>query len=555
MSEVMDRLLNADTFKRLKANSIVPGTITGIREDGVTVDIGAKSECLVPTSEFLQLDDMKVGDSIEVYVDRVESVDGRPVVSYSRAQQQKNWEIILEKCSEGTELAGVVKSKINGGLVIYIGVDAFCPASHVDVVAPKNLEQYIGQTVDVKIIKINRAHKNIVVSRRELIEDHRKQKRQEALSKLTVGCVCKGIVKNVTDFGAFIDLDGIDGFLHTSNISWERIAHPSDKLKVGDEVEVMVIEVDLEQERISVGMKQLQKNPWEHLDQQFPVGMTVHGTVSTVLDRGAYVQVAEGIEGFIKVSELSWTKRFHKASEMLHEGDEVDAKVMEVNKDTQTLLLSLRQLTQNPWDTVQYDYPKGARVKGTVCNLTPFGVFVKLAEGIDGMIHVSQMDWTHKVNKPSDLFKEGDEVEAVVLDVDTEKHQISLGVKQLTKDPWEDIETLYHVGKVVKNKVVKVIERGVFVGLEGGIDGFIPMAQMEDLQGKSLKATYKVGDEIEARIIKIDKKERRICLSTKALKYDDSRFSEEVKSLNAIPAGQELTSLSDAFDQVYHKDA
>ncbi len=551
----MDRLLNADTFKRLKANSIVPGTITGIREDGVTVDIGAKSECLVPTSEFLQLDDMKVGDSIEVYVDRVESVDGRPVVSYSRAQQQKNWEIILEKCSEGTELAGVVKSKINGGLVIYIGVDAFCPASHVDVVAPKNLEQYIGQTVDVKIIKINRAHKNIVVSRRELIEDHRKQKRQEALNKLTVGCVCKGIVKNVTDFGAFIDLDGIDGFLHTSNISWERIAHPSDKLKVGDEVEVMVIEVDLEQERISVGMKQLQKNPWEHLDQQFPVGMTVHGTVSTVLDRGAYVQVAEGIDGFIKVSELSWTKRFHKASEMLHEGDEVDAKVIEVNKDTQTLLLSLRQLTQNPWDTVQYDYPKGARVKGTVCNLTPFGVFVKLAEGIDGMIHVSQMDWTHKVNKPSDLFKEGDEVEAVVLDVDTEKHQISLGVKQLTKDPWEDIETLYHVGKVVKNKVVKVIERGVFVGLEGGIDGFIPMAQMEDLQGKSLKETYKVGDEIEARIIKIDKKERRICLSTKALKYDDSRFSEEVKSLNAIPAGQELTSLSDAFDQVYHKDA
>lgn len=550
----MDRLLNADTFKQLKANSIVPGTITGIREDGVTVDIGAKSECLVPTSEFLQLDDMKVGDSIEVYVDRVESVDGRPVVSYSRAQQQKNWEIILEKCSEGTELAGVVKSKINGGLVIYIGVDAFCPASHVDTVAPKNLEQYIGQTVDVKIIKINRAHKNIVVSRRELIEDHRKQKRQEALSKLTVGCVCKGIVKNVTDFGAFIDLDGIDGFLHITNISWERIARPSDKLKVGDEVEVMVIEVDLEQERISVGMKQLQKNPWEHMDRQFPVGMTVHGTVSTVLDRGAYIKVAEGVEGFIKVSELSWTKRFHKASEMLHEGDEVDAKVMEVNKDTQTLLLSLRQLTQNPWDTVQYDYPKGARVKGTVCNLTPFGVFVKLAEGIDGMIHVSQMDWTHKVNKPSDLFKEGDEVEAVVLDVDTEKHQISLGVKQLTKDPWEDIEKLYHVGQVVKNKIVKVIERGVFVGFEGGIDGFIPMAQMEDLQGKSLKETYKVGDEIEARIIKIDTN-RRICLSIKALKYDDSSFSKEVKSLNAIPAGQELTSLSDAFDQVYHKDA
>lgn len=549
MTNVMDSLLDANLLKQLKANTIVKGTVSEIRSNEVAVDIGAKAEGIIPASEFLNFDELSVGEEIEVYVERVENVEGRPVLSYDKAQQQKNWENILEKCAEGEEISGRVKGKVKGGLVVSIGVDAFLPASQIDVQAPKNLDQYIGQTFDLKIVKINKERRNIVVSRRELIESQRQQKRQQILSEVQVGSVRKGIVKNITDYGAFIDLDGLDGLLHITDMTWGRISHPNEMLKVGEEVEVMVTEIDHDKERVSLGIKQLHENPWDQIEKRYPVGSKIHGKVVNLVPYGAFVELEEGVEGLIHITEFSWTKRINKPSEVLRVGDEVDAVVLDIQKDEQKISLGIRQLSENPWDMVQHNYPVGAHVRGKVRNLTTYGAFIELEEGIDGMIHVSDMSWTRKINHPGEMLKKGDEVDAVVLEVEPSQQRIALGIKQLTEDPWARIESMYKIGDVISGKIAKITSYGLFVELKNDIDGLVHISQISEDHVDNLKDLYKVGDTVEARVIKIDKEERRLGLSVKAAAYDDSRLAEEIKNFDTISANQDLTSLGDLLDK------
>jgi len=549
MTNIMDSLLDANVLMQLKANTIVKGRISEIRSNEVAIDIGAKAEGIVPANEFLNFDELSVGEEVEVYVERVENAEGRPVLSYDKAQQQKNWENILEKCAEGEEVSGRVKGKVKGGLVVSIGVDAFLPASQIDVQAPKNLDQYLGQTFDLKIVKINKERRNIVVSRRELIESQRQQKRQQILNEVKIGSVRKGIVKNITDYGAFIDLDGLDGLLHITDMTWGRISHPNEVLKVGEEIEVMVTEIDHDKERVSLGIKQLHENPWDQIEKRYPVGSKIHGKVVNLVPYGAFIELEEGVEGLIHITEFSWTKRINKPSEVLRVGDEVDAVVLDIQKEEQKISLGVRQLSENPWDMVQHNYPVGAHVRGKVRNLTTYGAFIELEEGIDGMIHVSDMSWTRKINHPGEMLKKGDEIDAVVLEVEPSQQRIALGIKQLTEDPWARIESVYKIGDVISGKVAKITSYGLFVELKNDIDGLVHISQVSEEHVDNLKDSYKVGDTVEARVIKIDKEERRVGLSIKAAAYDDSRLAEEIKNYDTISASQDLTSLGDILDQ------
>ena len=548
MTSIMEGLLDASNLKRLKQNTIIDGVISEIRPNEVAVDIGAKAEGIIHANEFLNFDELSVGEKIEVFVERVENIEGRPVLSYDKAQQQKNWEKILEKCEEGEEVSGRVKGKVKGGLVVSIGVDAFLPASQIDIQAPKNLEQYLGQTFDLKIVKINRERRNIVVSRRELIEEQRMQKRQQILDAVKIGNVMKGIVKNITDYGAFVDLDGLDGLLHITDMTWGRISHPGEVLKVGEEIEVMVTEIDQDKERVSLGMKQMHANPWEQIEKRYPIGSKIHGKVVNLVPYGAFVELEEGVEGLIHVTEFSWTKRINKPSEVLRVGDEVDAVVLDIQKEDQKISLGVRQLDNNPWDMARHNYPVGAHIRGKVRNLTTYGAFVELEEGIDGMIHVSDMSWTRKINHPGEMIKKGDEVDAVVLEVDPSQQRIALGIKQLSEDPWARIDSLYKIGDIVNGKVAKVTSYGAFIELQNDIDGLVHISQVSEERVEKIKDVLKVSDAVEARVIKIDKEERRLGLSIKAASYDESRLAEEIKLYDTIAANQDLTNLGDLLD-------
>ena len=548
MTNVMEGLLKADALKCLRVNKIVSGTISEIRPDEVAIDIGAKAEGIVPASEFDNLDELSVGETVEVYVERVENIDGRPVLSYNRAQQQKNWATILEKCTEGGEISGCVKGKTKGGLIVNIGVDAFLPSSQIDTQAPRDLDQYIGQTFDLKIVKINKERHNIVVSRRELIETQRQQKRQEVLDTVKVGSVVRGVVKSITDYGVFVDLDGLDGLVHVTDISWKRVSHPGDVLKVGEEVDVVVTEIDREKERVSLSMKKLHGNPWDGIENKYPVGSKVHGKVTNLTQYGAFIELEEGVEGLVHLTEFSWIKHVTKPGEVLKVGDEVDVAVLEIKKDEQRISLGIKQLTDNPWDMAAHNYPVGARVHGQVRNLTNYGAFIGLEEGIDGMVHVSDMSWTRKINHPSELLKKGDEVDAIVLECDPSNQRISLGIKQLTDDPWAVVDTMYKIGDIVKGKVTKVASFGLFVELENGIEALVHISQVSEERVEKLQAHFKAGDTVEARIVKIDKAERRLGLSIKAAKYDEARLAEEVKQYETISADRELNNaIGEAF--------
>ncbi len=548
MTNVMEGLLKADALKCLRANKIVSGTISEIRPDEVAIDIGAKAEGIVPASEFDNLDELSVGETVEVYVERVENIDGRPVLSYNRAQQQKNWATILEKCTEGGEISGRVKGKTKGGLIVNIGVDAFLPSSQIDTQAPRDLDQYIGQTFDLKIVKINKERHNIVVSRRELIETQRQQKRQEVLDTVKVGSVVRGVVKSITDYGVFVDLDGLDGLVHVTDISWKRVSHPGDVLKVGEEVEVVVTEIDREKERVSLSMKKLHGNPWDGIESKYPVGSKVRGKVTNLTQYGAFVELEEGVEGLVHLTEFSWIKHVSKPGEVLKVGDEVDVVVLEIKKDEQRISLGIKQLTDNPWDMAAHNYPVGARVHGQVRNLTNYGAFIGLEEGIDGMVHVSDMSWTRKINHPSELLKKGDEVDAIVLECDPSNQRISLGIKQLTDDPWAVVDTMYKIGDIVKGKVTKVASFGLFVELENGIEALVHISQVSEERVEKLQDHFKAGDIVEARIVKIDKAERRLGLSIKAAKYDEARLAEEIKQYETISADRELNNaIGEAF--------
>ncbi len=554
----MQELLAQSSFDTLKEGAIVPGKITEIRQNEVVVDIGGKAEGVIPASEFGDLGELQIGSQVEVILEKLEDKDGNPIISYDLAQQKKNWDNILQKCSEGSVVSGRVKTKVKGGLIVSIGVDSFLPASHIDIQPPKNLDQYIGQTYDFKVLKINLDRKNIVLSRRELIEEQRHQKRRDLLESIQPGQIRKGVVKNITDFGAFIDLDGMDGLLHITDMSWGRISHPSEMLKQGEEVQVMIIEVNREKERVSLGLKQTTKNPWDDIEHKYPVGAKVRGKVVNLVPYGAFVEIEPGVEGLVHITEMSWTKRITKPSEILKVGQELDAVVLGIQKEEQKISLGIRQLEPNPWDMVRHNYPIGARVRGKVRNMTTYGAFIELEEGIDGMVHISDMSWTRKINYPNELLKKGDEVDAIVLNVDPQQQRISLGMKQLAVDPWTDIDSYFRIGDVVQGTVTKIASFGAFVELANGIDGLVHISQITEDRVDKVKDVLKPGQSVTARVIKIDRDERRLGLSIKAANYSPDQLAAETATydmLNRQSSGTDMMNLGDILDEAANKES
>ena len=544
--------LLAKSMRDFKEGSIVKGTILEIRPREVLVDIGYKSEGAIPGSEFDDLENLQVGDEVEVLLCRLENDEGMVVLSKERAAAKQNWEKIVAVYNAGGLIKGKVKGSVKGGLLVNIGVEAFCPGSQIDIVPPKDLTGFVGNSYEFKIVKIMDDRRNVVLSRREIIEAERSEKRGAFLSAKKKGDTVKGIVKNLTDFGAFVDLDGMDGLLHITDMTWGRLNHPSELLKVGQEIDVVILDINMDKERISLGLKQTLRNPWEKIEERFAVGTKVKGKVTNLMPYGAFVELEEGVEGLIHVSELSWTKRIARPSDVLTMGQELEAIVLGVNKDEQKISLGVRQLETNPWDAMEHKYPIGKTVKGIVRNLTAYGAFVELEEGIDGMVHVSDMSWTRKINHPSEQVKKGDEVEAVVIDIDKNAQRISLGMKQIDEDPWKAIETRYKIGDKVKGKVTKLATFGAFVELDGDIDGLVHISQLREDRVEKVKDVLKVGDDIEARVIKVDKGERRIGLSIKAANYSEEDMRKEAAAFDtAIKPGEDLVGLDQAFASAF----
>jgi len=543
----MEQALKSGT-KLVTQGEIVTGTVIEVRAKEALVDIGYKSEGVVPLNEFLEPESVKVGSEIDVLIEKLENKEGTVVLSHEKAEFKKNWERILSICNEGGRVTGKVKAVVKGGLIVNVGVEAFLPSSQLDVITPKNLQSFVGNSYEFKVVKINQERQNIVLSRRELIEAERNEKRGKLLAEMTPGDIRKGTVKNITDFGAFIDLNGLDGLLHITDMSWGRLGHPSEVLKVGQELDVVVLDVNKEKERVSLGLKQKMANPWDNIEAKFPIGTKVKGKVVSLVPYGAFVQLEPGVEGLVHVTELSWTKRVAKPSDVLKQDQELEAVVLGINRDEQKISLGVRQLESNPWDNAETKYTVGTKVKGKVRNLTSYGAFVELEEGIDGMVHVSDMSWTRKINHPSEMLKKGDEVEANVLEVDRANQRIALGMKQLEVDPWSNIETLYKVGDLVQGKVTKLASFGAFVGLQHEIDGLVHISQISEERVDKIKNVLKVGQDVSARVVKIDRNERRIGLSIKAAAYTDEQLKEEQKILDALKPGEDLVALQHAFD-------
>lgn len=539
--------LIAKSVKNYKEGSIVKGFILEIRPREFLVDIGYKSEGVIPISEFDDPEEVEVGDEIEVLLERLENDEGMCVLSKEKAAQRQNWEKIVSVFQGDGLIRGKVKAVVKGGLTVNVGVEAFLPASQIDITPPRDLQQFVGNVYDFKIVKINEDRKNVVLSRRELIEKERADKRSKFLSTIQTGDRVLGTVKNITDFGAFIDLDGIDGLLHVTDISWARVDHPNDMLKVGQSLEVVVLDINKEKERVSLGLKQTQDNPWDKIEERFPVGRTIKGKITNLMPYGAFVQIEEGVEGLIHVSELSWTKRIARPSDVLTLGQEVEAAVLGVNKNEQKISLGVRQLEPNPWDEIEQRYIIGKQVSGKVRNMTAYGVFVELEDGIDGMVHVSDLSWTRKINHPSEILQKGQQIEAVVIDIDKSNQRISLGYKQLEEDPWKDIESRFRIGDLVKGTISKITNFGAFVQLQGDIDGLVHISQIREDHVERVKDILKVNEEVEARVIKVDKAERRIGLSIKAAGYSEEALRRESEALDNLRPGEDMVGLAQAF--------
>ena len=548
----MEELLrSAESTNAFNKGKIVEGTIVAKRPDGALVDIGYKAEGFVPASEFLKFDETNVGDKIDVYLEEIENRNNMPELSLEKANSIKAWNRITTEYGEGHVVKGFMRHRVKGGIMVDVeGFPAFLPGSQLDVGPVRDMNEYIGKEFDVKIIKINQDRRNVVVSRRELLEESLRDQRGKLLAEMKVDELRKGVVKNITDFGAFIDLGGVDGLLHITDISWGRISHPSEVLQVGQEIEVVIIGIDKEKERVSLGLKQKTRNPWDDVVAKYPKGSRVKGKVVNIMPYGAFVEIETGVEGLIHVSEMSWTKRISKASDVLSIGEEVEAVVLEIDRDSRKISLGLRQKERNPWEVLAEKYPVGRRIKGKVRNMTSYGAFVEIENDIDGMIHVSDMSWTRKINNPNEVLKPGMEVEAVILDINPEQQRISLGLKQAESDPWANIDQLYKVGDVVKGKVTKIAAFGAFVELSNKIDGLIHISQLSREHVEKVKDVLNVGDEVEARVIKVDTDERRIGLSIKAVGEDFS--PEELKAAEeeytaALKPGEDMVAMGEVF--------
>ncbi|HCC20294.1 MAG TPA: 30S ribosomal protein S1 [Verrucomicrobiales bacterium] len=534
-------------FRAFEEGSVVNGTIIAIKPQVVLVDIGYKSEGAIPISEF-EDEEIEEGDEVEVLLMKLEDDEGMVVLSKEKAAHRKNWEKIVGVFHDGGLVKGKIKSAVKGGLMVNVGVEAFLPGSQVDIIPPKDLNEYIGKVYEFKIVKVNDERKNIVLSRREVIESERAEQRQEFLQSVKVGDKVEGQVKNITDFGAFVDLQGMDGLLHVTDMSWGRISHPSALLHIGQTIEVLILDVDRDKERVSLGLKQMEDNPWQDIEARYPIGTEVNGKVTKLLPYGAFIEMESGVEGLVHVSELSWVKRINRPSDVLEIDQEIKAVVLGISIEEQKISLGVRQLDENPWDELEAKYPIGQTVKGEVRNLTPYGAFLGMEEGIDGMIHVSDLSWTRKINHPSEVIKKGDEVEAVVLAIDKENQRVSLGIKQLDGDPWAAIDNSFKVGDLVKGSVAKIASFGAFVNLENDIDGLIHISQLSEDHVEKVKDVIKVGDEIEARVIKVDRVERRIGLSIKAVSYDPEQLEKESASFETLRPSGDLVGLEQAFN-------
>lgn len=519
--------LLSQSMQNFKEGTIVKGRIIERRPREVMVDIGYKSEGAIDLNEFSSADDLAIGQEIEVLLERLENEDGQVILSRQKAAHKQNWDKILKLSEAGKTVQGLVRGIVKGGLMVDVGVEAFLPSSQIDINPPKNLREFLGQTLECRIVKLNEDRKNVVLSRRELIEEERNEKRAKLLSHLDKGAKVKGRVKNLTEFGAFVDLDGLDGLLHVTDMTWGRLGHPSEMLQTGQEIEVIVLEIDKERLRVSLGMKQMSENPWDKIAEKYPVNLKVRGKITSLVPYGAFIQLEPGVEGLVHVSELSWTRRINRPSDVLQDGQEIDAIVISVSKEEQKLSLSVRHLEANPWEEIHLRYPVGRPVKGIVRNTTAYGAFVELEEGIDGMIHVSDMSWTRKPAHASELLKKGDSVEAQVLGIDKANQRISLGLKQLAEDPWKQVETRFKIGQMVKGTVSKVASFGAFIQLEGELDGLVHISQISEERVAKVKDVLKPGQEIEARVIRLNKAERRIGLSIKAAAYSDEAFEKE----------------------------
>ena len=515
-NDELNALIDAK-FTAFREGSIINGTILDIRPQVVIVDIGYKSEGVIPSSEF-EDEDIEVGDEVEVLLERLENDEGMVVLSKEKAAHKQNWDKIVKVYEAGGLVKGKVKSVVKGGLMVNVGVEAFLPGSQVDVIPPKDLTEYVGNIYEFKIVKVNDERQNVVLSRREVIEAERAERRQRFLQTVVVGDKVTGIVKNLTDFGAFVDLEGMDGLLHITDMSWGRISHPSEMLRIGQAVDVQILDVDRDKERVSLGLKQMTDNPWADIEAKFPIGQQVKGKITKLLPYGAFVELERGVEGLVHVSELSWVKRITRPSDVLELDQVIEAVVLGISIEEQKISLGVRQLEENPWDEIEARYPIGTHISGQVRNLTAYGAFVGLEEGIDGMIHVSDLSWTRKINHPSEILKKNEDVEAIVLSIDKENQRVSLGIKQLDNDPWSDIDGLIHISQLSEEHVEKV------------------------------KDILKVADEVEARVIKVDKIERRIGLSIKAVNYTEDQLEKESKSFETLRPSGDLVGLEQAFN-------
>jgi small subunit ribosomal protein S1 len=516
----------------IKEGDIVKGTVIALTKDFVVVDIGYKSEGQVAIAEFTNARGeitIKPGDPVEVLLESRENDTGMVVLSKEKADKMRIWDEISAACERDEIIKGVIVGRVKGGLSVDIGVKAFLPGSQVDIRPVRNLDQYLSKEFEFKVIKFNKKRGNIVLSRRVLLEKQREEQKKETLKNLKEGAILKGQVKNLTDYGAFIDLGGIDGLLHITDMSWGRVGHPSEMFNVGDEVRVVVLKFDPTAERVSLGLKQIQEDPWHRADEKYPVGTRVKGKVVSITDYGAFIEIEAGVEGLVHVTEMSWTKRVKHPSKMMEIGREAEAVVLDIDPKAKRIALGMKQIEQNPWTLLEDKYPIGSVIRGQVRNVTDFGIFVGVEEGVDGLVHVSDISWTQRIKHPGDLFKKGDTVEAVVLNIDVENERFSLGIKQLQQDPWDTLSERTPVGSRVKGKVTKTTDFGAFVEIEPGIEGLVHVSELREERVENPRDVVQEGQEVDVKIIDINTQDRKIALSIKALLHEGEDYREYLK--------------------------
>ncbi len=541
------------SFQDLKEGEIIQGKIVGISEDNVVLDVGFKSDGTIPRSDFDTTEEIKIGNKVDVVIESVEDEDGNLILSKKRADFLKVWAKIIEAHENETILTGKILKRIKGGMVVDImGIESFLPGSQIDIRPVRDFDAFVGQTMDFKIVKINNATENVVVSHKALIEETISDQRREILEGLDKGQILEGTVKAITDFGVFVDLGGVDGLIHITDLSWGRINHPSEVVKLDEKIKVVVTDFDMEKKRISLSLKQLQPHPWEKIDENYKIGDKVSGRVVSLTDYGAFIEIEKGIEGLIHISEMSWTQHISHPSQHVSMGQNVEAVILSLDKAEKKISLGMKQLTPDPWEELLKKYPVGSKHTGTARNLTNFGVFVELEPGIDGLVHMSDLSWTKKVRHPVEIVKKGEKLDVIVLAIDTEERKISLGHKQVTDNPWDNFETVYHVGKLEEVKVVRIIEKGVIAELSLGVDGFIPTSQLSTSRIKNLSLSFPVETQLSAKIVEFDKENKKIVLSVLAAMKEksDEEISEYISKhkLDKVSVDEIKNADSGKFD-------